>query len=55
MRKGTCTAYKVDTNCRNVALGICVVGKPQKQARLADARVSDQQELEEVIVSVEDS
>ena len=43
--------YEVDTNGRDVGLGVCVIGKSQQQARLSDARVSNKQELEEVIVS----
>lgn len=42
---------EVHTNGRNVALGIGVVGEPQQQARLSDARVTDEEELEEVVVS----
>ncbi|KAI7506321.1 small GTP-binding protein [Hortaea werneckii] len=43
--------FEVHTNGRNVALGIGVVGEPQQQAGLSDARVTDEEELEEVVVS----
>jgi hypothetical protein len=46
-----CT-HEVDTDGRDVALCVCVVGKTKQQARLSDTRVSDEQKLEEVIVSV---
>ncbi|KAI7091953.1 small GTP-binding protein [Hortaea werneckii] len=39
--------FEVHTNGRNVALGIGVVGEPQQQAGLSDARVTDEEELEE--------
>lgn len=44
--------YEVDTNSRNVALSVCVVGKSQQQARLSHARVTNKEKLEKVIVSV---
>ena len=45
------TPYKVDTNSRDVALSVRVVGKSQQQARLSHARITDKEKLEEVIVS----
>ena len=44
--------HKIDADGRDVALGVCVVGKTEEQARLSDTRVSDEEELEEVVVSV---
>jgi hypothetical protein len=44
--------HKIDADGRDVALCVCVVGETEQQARLSDARVSDEQELEEVVVSV---
>jgi hypothetical protein len=44
--------YEVNTDGGDVALGVGVVCESEQQAGLADARVSDQEELEEVIVSV---
>ena len=44
--------HKVDPDRRNVALGIGVVRKPQEQAGLPHTRVTDEQKLEEVVVSV---
>jgi len=42
--------FKVDTNRADVALGVGVVREAQQQARLTDARVADEQQLEEVVV-----
>ena len=42
---------EVHTNGRNVALGIGVVGEPQQQARFPNARVANQQQLEEEITA----
>lgn len=44
-------AYKVDTDCGNVGLGVGVIGKSQEQARLSNTGVTDEEQLEEVIVS----
>lgn len=44
--------HKVDTDCRDVALCVCIVCETEEQARLSDTRVTDEEELEEVIVSV---
>lgn len=44
-------AYEIDTDCGDVGLGVSVVGKSQQQARLSNTRVSDEEELEEVVVS----
>jgi len=44
-------AYEVDADSGNVGLGVGVVGEPQEQARLADTGVTDEQELEEIVVS----
>jgi hypothetical protein len=44
-------AYEVNTDRGYIGLGIGVIGKPEQQARLAHPGVSDQEELEEVIVS----
>eukprot|EP00967_Tisochrysis_lutea_P078811 scaffold107444_cov28-Tisochrysis_lutea.AAC.4 len=43
-------AYKVDTDSADVRLGVGVVSKAQQQTRLAHARVSDQHQLEDVVV-----
>jgi hypothetical protein len=45
-----CT-HEVDTDGRNVALCVCVVCETEKQAGLSDTGVSDQEQLEEVVVS----
>lgn len=44
--------HKVDADGRDVALGVCVVGKTEEQARLSDTRVSDEEKLEEIVVSI---
>jgi len=49
-RGAAAAAYKVDADGRDVALGVRVVGEAQQQARLADARVADEHELEDVVV-----
>jgi hypothetical protein len=46
-------AYEVDTDGRDVALGVRVVGESKQQARLSNTRVTDEEELEEVVVSAE--
>lgn len=42
--------FEINTDSGNVRLRIGIVGKPQKKAGLSDTRVSDEEELEEVIV-----
>lgn len=44
--------YEVDTDGRDVALGVGVVGEPKEQAGLSDTGVTDEQKLEQVVVSV---
>lgn len=44
-------AYEINANSRNIALGVGVVGESQQQARLSDTGISNQEELEEVVVS----
>lgn len=44
-------AYKVDTDCRDIRLGVSVVGESQEQAGLSNTGVSDEEQLEEVVVS----
>lgn len=44
--------HKINTDCRDVRLRVCVVCKTQKQARLSNPRVSNQQELEQVIAEI---
>jgi hypothetical protein len=45
------TTYEVDADGGDVGLGVGVVGESQQQARLADTGVTDEQQLEEVVVS----
>lgn len=46
------SAYEVNTNCGDVGLGVGVVGETQEQAGLSNTGITDEEELEEVIVSV---
>lgn len=46
------STYEVDTDGGNVALGVGVVGKTQKQTRFTDTGISDQQQLEQVITVI---
>ena len=43
--------YKVDTDCADVAVGVCVVRKAKQQARLSDAGVSDEEKLEKIVAA----
>jgi hypothetical protein len=45
------TTYEVDADRGDVGLCVGVVGEPQQQARLADTGVTDEQQLEKVVVS----
>lgn len=47
-------AYEVDTNSRDIRLSVGIVGEPQQQTGLSYTGVSDEEELEEIVVSVED-
>lgn len=42
--------FEVDTNGGDVRLGVSVICETQEQTRLSDTRVTDKQQLEEVIV-----
>lgn len=46
--------YKVDTDCRDVGLGIGVIGESKEKARLPYTGVADEEKLEEIIVSTLD-
>jgi hypothetical protein len=45
-------SYEVNTDRRDIAFRICIIGKSQKQARLSYTGVPNKEELEKVIVSV---
>ena len=45
--------FEVYADGRNVTLCVGVVGEPKQQARLSHARVTDQQELEQVVTAKE--
>lgn len=44
---------EVDTDCRDVRFRVGVVGEPQEKAGLSDTGVTDEEELEEVVVSAD--
>lgn len=46
------STYEVNTDSRDVALRVGIIGESQQQAGLSYTRVSDEEELEEVVVSV---
>lgn len=47
---GGCT-HKVHADGGDVALGVGVIGKSEQQTRLSNTRISDKEELEEIVVS----
>jgi len=44
--------YEIDADGRDVGFGVGVISESQKQARLSNTGVSDEEELEEIVVSV---
>jgi hypothetical protein len=44
--------FEVNTDGGDIGLGVCIIGKSQEQAGLSDTRVSDKEQLEEVIISM---
>lgn len=46
------STYEVNTDGRNVAFRVGVIGETEQQTRLSNTGVSDEEELEEVIVSI---
>lgn len=46
-----CYTYKINANCADIALCICVIGKSEQQTGLSNARVADQQQFEEIIAT----
>lgn len=46
-----CSTYKIDSNCADIALCICVIGKSEQQTGLSNARIADQQQFEEIIAA----
>lgn len=49
--RGKEVSYEVDADGGDVALRVCVVGETEQQARLSYTGVSDEEELEEIVVS----
>jgi hypothetical protein len=43
--------YEINTDCGNVGFRVGIVGEPQEKAGLSDTGVSDEEELEEIVVS----
>ena len=50
-QRGMAGTYEIDTDSRNVGFGVGVIGETKQQARLSYTRVTDEEELEEVVVS----
>lgn len=48
---GRGSTYEVDTDGGDVGFRVGIVSKTQEQARLSYTRVTDEEELEEVVVS----
>jgi len=46
------STYKVNTDSRDIALSVGIIGETKQQARLSNTGVTDEEELEEVIVSI---
>lgn len=45
--------HEVDADGRDVGLRVGVIGEPQEEAGLSNTGVSDEEELEEVVVSAD--
>lgn len=43
--------HEIDTDGRDVGLGVGVIGESQEKTRLSNTGVSDEEELEEIVVS----
>lgn len=43
--------YEVDTDSRNVGFGVGVIGESQEKTRLSNTGITDEEKLEEVVVS----
>lgn len=41
--------YEVYSDCADIALCICVIGKSQQQTGLSNARIANQQQFKEII------
>jgi hypothetical protein len=44
--------YEVNTDRRDVAFGVGIIGKTKQQARLSNTGVTDEEQLEKVVVSI---
>lgn len=51
VKVGVRSTYKVNTDGGDVGLSVGIVGESQQQARLSNTGVTDEEELEKVIVS----
>ena len=47
--------YEVDADGGDIGLGVGIVGESQEEARLSDTGITDEEELEEVVVSTTSS
>lgn len=50
MTEFDCPDLEVDADCRNVALGVGIIGEPQQLAGLSHAGVTGREEFEQAIV-----
>lgn len=44
--------YEVNSDSRDVTFSVGIIGKSKQQARLSNTRVTDEEQLEKVIVSI---
>ena len=51
--RGRRRTYEVDTDRRDVGFRVGVVGEPKEEARLSNTGITDEEELEEVVVSAD--
>lgn len=51
MKKRREMTNEIDTDGGDVGLGVGIIGKSQQQARLSNTGITDEEELEEIIVS----
>lgn len=48
----TSETYEVNADCRDVAFGVGIISETKQQARLSNTGVTDEEQFEEVIVSI---
>jgi hypothetical protein len=45
--------HEINTDCRDITLGICIICESQQKTRLSYTGITDKEKFEEIIVSVE--